>query len=226
MSAIASEASTSITAYRENLRKELANLSTRVAPPSGNKVSLKGKLFKTPDGKTSPGPIHAVILDWRTERLYYKGSYNPQQVDPPVCWGIDSQIVAAPSDKVKSPPSQDCASCRYNQYGSAPNGKGKACREYRRLAIVPSTATPNTDVMILQVSPTGLRHFDNFVIGLGAGPYGKSTLETITEISFDSGQDYPPLRFEAEETLNDDRLAVMMELREKAQPSLDREPTP
>jgi hypothetical protein len=231
MSAVAADvietqnSTNAITAYREKLRQELANLSNRVAPPSGNKISLKGKVFKTPDGKVSPGPLRAVVLDWRTERNFYKGTFNPNQIEPPICWGLDRDIVEAPHDKVTKAQATNCGSCPHNQYGSAPNGKGKACREYRRLAIVPANATVASDVMIIQVSPTGLRHFDNFVLGLGAGPYGKSTIETVTEISFDPAQDYPTLRFTATETLDDEHLEIMMTLREKAQPSLDREPT-
>lgn len=80
--------STAIAAYREQLRKELAGLSKRVAPPSGNRISLKGKVFTLPDGSSNKGPFAAVILDWRCVNRYYEGVYNPQSPKPPRLLGI------------------------------------------------------------------------------------------------------------------------------------------
>jgi hypothetical protein len=52
MPAAATTQRQAIAEYREALRQELAALHTRIAPPAGNRISLKGRVFTMPDGST------------------------------------------------------------------------------------------------------------------------------------------------------------------------------
>jgi hypothetical protein len=72
--------------------KELKELDKKVAPPSGHRISLKGKLFTFPGGNASPGPITAVILDWRSINAYYPGAYNSQKIEAPSCFALAKNI--------------------------------------------------------------------------------------------------------------------------------------
>lgn len=214
--------STAIAAYREQLRQELAGLSKRVAPPSGNRISLKGKVFTLPDGSSDKGPFAAVILDWRCVNRYYEGIYNSQSPKPPICWATSKRVDdLAPGDDVKAPKADSCDTCPMNEWGSSPTGKGKACKNTRRLAVVPADATGDTEIMVLDVSPTGLKNFDNYVNSLGAGEHGQLPIEVVTHVGFNPAMDYPTLVFGRPEPITDEQLAVMMHLREKAQVALD-----
>lgn len=209
---------------RAQLRAELEAQKGRVAPPTGNRISTKGKMFTFPDGKTSAGPIDLIILDWRiTHQLL--PPYNPSKFSPPSCWAISKTVDgAAPSDKVFDPKCDACVNCANNQFGSSPVGKGKACKEQRRLAVVPADATESTQVLILDVSPTGIKSFDGYVDRL------RSTremipLQVITSVAFDPSQAYPTLLFGNPQPVDDDaQLAVLMNLRKAAESALDREP--
>jgi hypothetical protein len=219
----AATANTAIQDYRAQLKAELATLRQHIPAPGGNKISLKGKMFGLPDGSSNAGPIACVILDWRYENQYYTGVFNAAKPEPPVCWSITSDAKSmTPSDSVPKPKSEDCASCDFNQFGSAATGRGKACKNQRRLAVVPADATADSDVMILQVSPTGLKNFDNYVNGIVAGD--QFPIEVVTHIGFNPKESYPTLVFGAPESLSDERLGTMMALKAKAQSSLDREP--
>jgi hypothetical protein len=214
--------SNAIAAYRERLRQELASLHTRIAPQSGNRISLRGKVFSMPDGSIHRGPIAAVILDWRNHNAYWNVPYNPQQPADPVCFALSREFHdLAPSPECSAPQAERCALCAKNVFGSAMNGKAKACKNTRRLAIVPPDATPETEPMILHTSPTAIGAFESYVTTLAADDAGLMPVQVITHIAFKPNTDYPTLVFGKPTPLPDDRLAVMMELREKAQLALD-----
>lgn len=225
MSASAAATSTAIASFRDKLRAELATLTDRTAPPSGNRIGLKGKIFSLPDGTTSPGPLACVILDWRIDHEYYDKPYNSQNPVPPVCWALSPQNAGlTPSERAPKPQAETCAGCEKNKFGSAATGKGKACKNMRRIAVVPADATAETEPMLLFASPTATGIFDSYVTGLAAGDEGQSSLEVITHVAFKADTDYPTLVFGKPVPLSDEKLGIMMTLRAKAQAMLDAEP--
>jgi hypothetical protein len=206
--------------YREALRQELATLHTRIAPPAGNRISLRGRVFTMPDGSTDPGPIGAVILDFRNYNAYWDTPYNPNQLVDPVCFALSREFGdLAPSADASNPQAEHCAVCPRNVFGSAANGKAKSCRNARRLAIVPPDATLETEPMILTTSPTAISAFESYVLGLATE--GRMPVEVVTHIAFKPDADYPTLVFGKPKPLTDRQLAVIMGLRAKAQLALD-----
>ena len=77
--------------------------------------------------------------------------------------------------------------------------------------------------MALEVSPTGLNAFDNYVSEIQR-VFNTMPIRVTTQISFDPNKTYPTLLFD-KPTLHDN-LATMMALREKGQILLHREPEP
>jgi hypothetical protein len=220
MPAAATTQRQAIAEYREALRQELATLHSRVAPPAGNRISLKGRVFTMPDGSTNPGPIAAVILDWRNQNAFWNTPYNPQQLTDPVCFAVSREFGdLAPSADASNPQAEHCAVCPRNVFGSAANGKAKSCRNARRLAIVPPDATLETEPMIVTTSPTAISAFESYVLGLATE--GRMPVEVVTHIAFKPDADYPTLVFGKPKPLTDRQLAVMMGLRAKAQLALD-----
>ena len=221
MPALAAAQRQAIAEYRQQLRQELAVLHTRVAPPAGNRISLKGRMFNMPDGSTHPGPIAAVILDFRSHNQYWAVPYDPNRLEDPICFAVSRTYDdLAPSPDAPERQADRCNNCPRNIFGSAPNRKAKACRNSRRLAIVPPDATPDAEPMILSASPTAISAFESFVIGLAASE-GKMPVEVVTHIAFKPDAEYPSLVFGKPKPLTDKQLAVMMALRAKAQPALD-----
>ena len=221
MPAIAAAQRQQIAAYRDQLRQELASLHTRVAPPAGNRISLRGRVFTMPDGSTHTGPIAAVILDFRSHNQYWAAPYDPNHLEDPICWAVSRTYEdLAPSPDAPERQAERCNSCPKNVFGSAPNRKARACRNSRRLAIVPPDATFETEPMILSASPTAISAFESYVIGLAASE-GKMPVEVVTHIAFKPDTDFPTLVFGKPKPLTDKQLTVMMALRAKAQRLLD-----
>lgn len=208
---------------KAQIQAELAALSGTVPAPSGMTIGLKGKVFTLPNGQSSQGPMQAIILDARNVRTFYKGAYNPNAPEIPTCFAIAKQLEdLKPSPNASKPVHENCAGCPHDQWGSATNGgKGKACKNSIRLAVVPSNFTADTHPMILTVSPTGIKSYSMLVSDLKAN--GMIPAQVVTEVSFDPHQTYPTLVFKALQA--HDRVEEVWKLRERAQAALDREPT-
>lgn len=220
---MAAPKSNALANIQEQLRNELANLSNRVAPPSGNNISLKGGVFNLPDGTTNKGPLECIILDWRVINAFYTGPYDPQNPKPPKCWAISQEIdAAAPTDAVEEKQAESCHDCPMNQFGSAPTGKGKACKNQRRLAVVPVDATAETQPMTITVSPSGLSKYENYVTRLGGPEYEAMPIQMVTRIGFDQQVTYPSLVFAPGDRVPEDKLSMLLNLRQAAQSLLDR----
>ena len=87
-------------------------------------------------GKAVPNQLDVIVVDWLAEpsRKFYAGAYDPNvKATLPDCWSNDGVI---PEDGAKNKQSRTCAACPKNVKGSGQNGKGKACRYERRLAIL------------------------------------------------------------------------------------------
>ena len=97
-----------------------------------------------------------VVLDNIHANLYYEGVYDPNTPAPPDCFafgrdvptkdgdievvGIDTwdgRKVMAPHKSCTSRVSDQCEGCPFNEWASG-TGKGKACQNTRRLAVIPA----------------------------------------------------------------------------------------
>ena len=97
--------------------------------------------------------MRCVILDSIFENVFYEGEYESGNPTAPRCFaygrydkdgktviGIDTkdgEREMAPHKTVLKPVCDTCAECPNNQFGSAATGRGKACKNTRRLALIP-----------------------------------------------------------------------------------------
>lgn len=216
MSATAKDTSTNaLLDLQAQLRKELEVQKATLPAATAGRISVKGKKFSIPGGRSSEGPLSAIILDWRWQRSYFKGTYNPNAIAPPVCSAsnkIEGELIPFPTSSEAQ--HTDCDTCPKNQWGSDANGKGKACKSSARLAIVPPDAEADTTPWMLDVAPTGLKGLINYMNAL-QNVSGLLPLQVITDIDFEPSVDYPQLTFSAKGP--HERLATAMNLRAAAQ---------
>ena len=92
---------------------------------TGNFLSLRGGVISL-GGRTLSNPLPIVVLAFDFERVYYSQAYQPDVMTAPDCYSFDG---VKPHDQARVPQSDKCVGCRYNDFGSAQNGKGKACKE-------------------------------------------------------------------------------------------------
>jgi hypothetical protein len=89
--------------------------------------------------------ICVIILDAVRENTYYNTRWKADQTPmPPKCYafgrGADEMYphpTMANSDYFE-PQNEDCKSCVHNEWGSSDTGKGKACQNRARIALLPA----------------------------------------------------------------------------------------
>jgi hypothetical protein len=194
--AVKKPSSTALVSIKEQMAKDLALIAGMTAPASGNSIQVgQDKKFTLPNGTKTEGPIDLIIVDFCTAHMLYAGTFDKNNITPPICFAIGSNPTAMVPSK-NSPELQNdaCSACPMNQYESAATGKGKACKNSRTLAVLPPDADADTPLWKLSVSATALKGFDSFVAGVArqftVPPYG-----VVVSVSFSDAHDYPSLVF-------------------------------
>jgi len=207
--------SKALAAYKEEIAKELANVSSTLTTGGGDIIKCKMKTFTLPDGTNSQDPIQVVVVAYSNNNAYFSTPYNQNNPTPPDCKAKGSVIEDLKPDASSTDAQTDglCKDCANNQWGSSPNGgNGKACTQSVMLAVVPSTADADTAPMLFKVPATTMKAWGNYVLKLAG--MGITTTQMITEISFNPAVDYNNFLFRAIEPVKD--LGVFMGLKAEA----------
>lgn len=122
-------------------------------------ISAKNGTMMLGDQPIPGNQFAAVILDAVRVNTFYTTAYNPNSVDPPVCYAIgrnDAELAPHP-DMAKDmsyfrPQADRCSGCPHNQFGSRGQGQGKACSNKRRLYVL-LAGTYGMTPMGLQMNP-------------------------------------------------------------------------
>jgi hypothetical protein len=182
----------------DEIKKQLEAQRGQLGALPSNKISTKGKEFTLPDGQKGK-EIDVVILDFVWFMVNYPGVFNANNPQQPNCFAVGRENPDSgdlkPHEDSAEPQHTDCKECPKNQWKSAQTGNGKACKNQRRLAVLPPDADEGTEPMTLYVSPGGLKHFDAYVARL-ASEHKMLPAQVVTKIFFDPDQTYPLLRYE------------------------------
>jgi hypothetical protein len=93
------------------------------------------------NGATLPGnEMIAVVVDSIFENAFYEGKFDPDSPTPPTCFAFDRvEEDLKPHEVVfqhEQAQNETCHGCPMNQWASADTGRGKACKNARRLALI------------------------------------------------------------------------------------------
>lgn len=139
----------------------MAAFKKQLIAPVGRRIKLENKVFKFPEGDEVDN-FRCVIVGFVYANSYYDTDYVPGVYNPPKCFSISlTPKGAQPSKQIAKPQCYDCDVCWANQFGS--KGRGKACQNRMQIAVLPMDADVNTNLHILDLSPTAIRPFNNFL---------------------------------------------------------------
>ena len=153
-------------------------------------LSTKSGVLTYRGNPVTDNKLSCVILAAPVERLYYDQRYDPTKIVGPKCFAI-AQVATGmgPAKNVESPEHSTCEGCPKNEWGSATNGgKGKACRETRRLLVIPadSIGSPEAvavaEVAALRPPVTSLKNYATYVQTIAA-TLKRPPLAVVTEIA-------------------------------------------
>ena len=221
--AVKKNTSTAVVNIQDMLRKQAEANASRVEPGSGKSIRIgQDKSFTLPDGTKTRESLQLVVVDFVSRNEYYEGAYNKDDITPPNCFAIHPEPKQlAPSDNSPDKQCDDCASCPMNQFGSAPTGAGKACKNTRVLAVMPPDADDDTEIWTLKVSPTAIKAFDGFVAGVNRA-FQLPPVGVVVTVGFSGAKDFPSLEF-TDPQLNEN-VAVHFGRQDEAREMLMREP--
>lgn len=202
--------------YQEQLAKESQEITKRLQSGGGSKIRAKGNTsFAMPDGTESP-VIEGVVVEFTAMNTFYDRPYDKDTPSPPACYAIgDIPSLLAPSKDVPDRQADNCATCPMNQFGTADNGKGKACKNKRILAILPEDADDSTDIMLLEVPPSSIGFYDSYVASLSS-KHKTVPVGVITRITLDPKQQYFSPRFEVVRPLQGNEFGAFVTRRDEA----------
>lgn len=191
-------------------------------------IRTSGGRFTYQDEKM-PDTIQVVIAGVSRSNEHYAGDYDPDALEPPVCFavGYDDKTLAPPAD-LENKVSEVCKGCPNNEFGSASRGRGKACRNQIRLAVLPVGNELNLETLekedgaIVRIPPTSLAHFTKYVKGLEALGHFPQTVVTALTIAPTKNQF--EITFEAVGGVPTEFGDVITSRAESAEPALLRLP--
>lgn len=179
---------------QEQLKAQTAGIAARINPSTGNKIrATQDKKWILPDGTKTAGPLELVIVDFVTVHNFYEQGYDEDNIVPPGCFAVGTNPKDMyPSANAPNKQSDDCQSCPMNQWGS--DGKGKACKNGRLLAVLPPDADADTPLWLLQPSATAIKGFDGFVASV-ARTFQMPPISVIATVDFNDAVTFAQMEF-------------------------------
>ena len=166
-------------------------------------------------GKAIRGEFNAIIVAMlpKVSRTYYAGKYDPDaKPTMPDCWSNNGDV---PEAKASNRQASNCASCPKNIDGSGENGKGKACRFQRRVAVLlegddsGDTYQFNIPAKSLFGKGSGNTHpFESYVRFLAAND--ESVDYVVTNIAYNLDADTMELQFTPVRPITDEEYELVV----------------
>lgn len=153
----------------------------------GNYISLKGGQLSYNGGIIPGNKMNVIVLDHILENLYYVDRYDPDNPQPPAAYalGRDEEELRWHEDSIEPYAGELCKDSDINQWGSADQGRGKACKNVRRLALITEDSldkVAEADVAMLRIPVTSVKAWAGYVRSL-ADQLKRPPLGVVTEIS-------------------------------------------
>ncbi len=141
---------TALEKYRERMAAKADEYASE-EQTGGSFITTRGGILKFGEEELPGNEMLVVVLDAIHENTYYPDSFDPDVMLPPKCFAFGrSDKEMEPHDNVLDPEDDGaddsyfelqadfCDECPHSQWGSADKGRGKACSNRRRLAIIPA----------------------------------------------------------------------------------------
>jgi len=164
-------AGTAVVTWKEKMAAVSAQAAAMEAPKGGF-LSFKGGNISYDDNLIPGNTMDVIVVDFVLENGIFKEKYNPNKQATPMCYAIGRDETALkPHEQSKAPQHTDCETCPNNEWGSDPEGgKGKACKNSRRIAIIPADCLKDgaegikkAPMLMCKLPVTSLKNFSTFV---------------------------------------------------------------
>lgn len=103
----------------------------------GNWITFKSGVLAYKGMPLKNNEVELIVLDEVLENIYYEGRFDPDTPASPVCFALARELgEMRPHAESPEPQHETCKGCQQNAFGSSDSGKGKACKNIVRLAVI------------------------------------------------------------------------------------------
>ena len=176
-------------------------------------LSIRNGVLKFQGTPLADSQLDAVALGWIFDKAYYGDvDFDPDSPASPVCWALGEDAPGQdikkliPSDDSHDRQADACDGCSKNEFGTSRRGKGKACKDGVRIALLHADYLKSADlvadapIVYLRVPPTSLTawaaHVKKIANVLEKAPYAVVTRIAVApddsvqvRVSFDVQED-------------------------------------
>ena len=194
------------------------SVATEASTTTGSWISTKSGVLSYGGNAFAGNKMDAVIVDAVLENAYFAERFDADKPASPVCFAFgrgEEGEEMHPHEKSTNPQHPTCKGCPQNEFKSADNGKGKACKNIRRLALLPAKpleadALQKAEVAYLKVPVTSVKGWATYVRTLDA-LRRKPPVGVVTQVAcVPHVKDQFHVQFEHQLDLNNELLSAVM----------------
>lgn len=215
---------TAVVSFEERMAR-LAKQTTEIEKPSASAfVSLRAGQLQYGGQPVAGNKLDVVIAGFGFENAYYVDDFDPDDPKSPVCFAFASEDEGdddmKPHPDSMQPQNDTCKGCQWNEFGTADKGKGKACKNIRRLALL--AAKPLTkeamlkgEIAVLKPPVTSVKGWKQYA-NMCAAVHGRPPFAVVTQIGcVPDPKSQFKVTFEHLLNINDEEVVAAIEQRRK-----------
>jgi hypothetical protein len=195
---------------------DIEDATARLNKPAGNTIGTRNSVFSYKGDKIGRSFV-SIIVDFVHAQTWYREKFDPDNPSPPTCHALSvTGEEMQPFEDSPEKQSDWCDGCPLDAWESADTGRGKACGQQYKVALLaagPGETLASAELAVLTVPPTSLKNFDAYVKslkGVKRPPHG-----VLTRFSFDEDAEHPVLVFANERKVDNIEDAQAINARRK-----------
>lgn len=170
---VAAKEETAVVNWEDQLAQD-AKAIAKTERPSINRINFKSGVMTYMDNAMPDNEHDCIIVSHVQEHVFYREKYKAGEVKPPACFALSPPgDRMRPHENVEDPPGATCDECPMFKWGSdLEGGRGKACSERRRLAVIPvpesEADAKDGEMAIMSIPVMSVKNWANYVNKLAA----------------------------------------------------------
>lgn len=155
--------------------------------PSLSKISLQSGQIAYQGTPVPRNELPCIIVGMAYSNAYYPNRFNKDKPENPACFALsETGENMVPHENSAKQQHQTCRGCPMAEWGSDPNGgRGKACKQQRRLVLAPGSAAASAadmakaELALLTLPVMSVRNYSAYVNELAATGLTDWAVQTV-----------------------------------------------
>lgn len=202
---------------------DVDDATARINKVAGNTIGIRNSKFSYKQDVIGRSLV-SIAVDFVHAQTWFADAFDADNPTPPSCHSlsVDGEAMQ-PFDASPEKQADYCDGCPLDAWGSADVGRGKACSQQYKVALLaagPGETLADAELAILTLPPTSLKNWDTYVRML-AKDHKRPPYAVLTRFAFDEEAEHPVLTFEVERLVdNAEDASAIMERRDEAREML------